>query len=180
MKTMRIVFPSIFRSYLWGMETIAQHQLHTDQPSFRSYLWGMETYAGLRLKEVLDLDIPILPMRHGNIPTCDISPRWQKPFRSYLWGMETRYGWAEIWCICGFRSYLWGMETPSSCMYPPPPAPIPILPTRHGNAFFSAVTVGSDWNSDPTYKAWKHEIEMYIYPEDDPDSDPTYEAWKRG
>ena len=77
-----------FRSYLWGMETLAVHWRRQDTKHwFRSYLWGMETKDTIRscrstlnsdptyeawkpIKEDEDLAfmyfIPILPMRHGN------------------------------------------------------------------------------------------------------------------
>ena len=103
---------SIFRSYLWGMETNVEFVGINRRAGFRSYLWGMETLMD-NLSYPSSVRIPILPMRHGNNEGC-ILMDIRGIFRSYLWGMETS-GAPQIEAPpkIGFRSYLWGMETGS-------------------------------------------------------------------
>ena len=55
----------LFRSYLWGIETIQEDIETQKKKQFRSYLWGIET---------------------GGHIQCYNRACW---FRSYLWGIET-------------------------------------------------------------------------------------------
>ena len=123
----------IFRSYLWGMETFLTKKWSRYGVEFRSYLWGMETVKDQVISGDF-VEIPILPMRHGNELEGEILEEEKNTFRSYLWGMETRddrHGQQPCPVIpilpmrhgnpshlirlrprcLTFRSYLWGMET---------------------------------------------------------------------
>ena len=151
------------------------------------------------IKWALDVSIPILPTRHGNLTVCCMFSHGSAPFRSYLRGMETPenrstphlpqapfrsylrgmetniYISTYINCFL-FRSYLRGMETGANCFL-----------------------VKTGRNSDPTYEAWKlgwilstlRDVSIPILPTRHGNrfltpfilwfsshSDPTYEAWK--
>ncbi len=190
----------LFRSYLWGMETNWACSQTKDWRAFRSYLWGMETKV-LLITLSSDVDIPILPMRHGNSAKPISSNFGIFPFRSYLWGMET---WAiSCWHIrkWEFRSYLWGMETPLGPIPLHPPAAfrsylwgmetryIPIYHRRHSITFRSYL-----WGMEtpfpqllltPKYLQFRSylwgmetHIPDFLHKRIISNSDPTYEAWK--
>ncbi len=172
-----MILLTVFRSYLWGMETFVElflsRRIHYSDPtyeawklsnknpsgspntfSFRSYLWGMETNK-YHCQFFISRRIPILPMRHGNI-VREIDRFFAVSFRSYLWGMETFAVLTGDSFKILFRSYLWGMETWER-------------------------DYKTDWpanNSDPTYEAWKL-AQIVSWVGVGKNSDPTYEAWKQ-
>ena len=169
---------------------------------FLSYLWGMETTFYTWIRGSFQIRVLILPMRNGNIQNT----KYKKPdsaFLSYLWGMETQffclsrsfchrcsYPTYEEWKLepigvtedlpSAFLSYLWGMETDSSILIQQSLKNVLILPMRNGNSTSFSFSSRYFICSYPTYEEWKLFLNIIFYNGNFIRSYPTYEEWKLG
>ena len=100
----------LFRSYLWGIETLLKGHRRQTFKAFRSYLWGIET-RGTSKYIFCELFVQILPMRDWN--TALGGGSWCLIWRSDLTyeGLKRRRTRRQNRCRTAFRSYLWGIET---------------------------------------------------------------------
>ena len=125
------------------METVQNKDIWNLYSLFRSYLWGMETIVNTDVDREYFL-VSILPMRHGNWK-CPYLSVWEDRIVSILpmrHGNLERERYFDDY-MKKFRSYLWGMETLILFFFSRFPLLVSILPMRHGNPFSYNMKKGS-------------------------------------